>query len=32
MRGTLTHVNPRQPMASANISPNKDGNELRAGK
>lgn len=27
-----TQVNPRQPIASASMSPSKDGNELRAGK
>jgi hypothetical protein len=27
-----THVNPRQPIASANISPNNDGKEFKAGK
>lgn len=29
---TNTHVNPRQFMASANISPSKEGYEFKAGK
>jgi hypothetical protein len=28
----FTHVNPRQFIASANISPSSDGNEFKAGK
>ena len=32
IRVKLTQVKPRHPMASANISPNKEGNEFRAGK
>jgi hypothetical protein len=28
----LTHVNPRQLIASASMSPRRDGNELSAGK
>lgn len=28
----LTQVNPRHPIASANMSPSREGNEFRAGK
>ena len=31
-RSRFTQVNPRQPMASASMSPSREGKELRAGK